>query len=134
MFVVKNPEAMEPQIQKLSPVVSFLQRDEIRAGIRWLALLIAPIIVSAISALAISLYLPPVYAARTDLVLHLQQTGDAAVRYLANQAVIIKSPAVLGPVAEKTGITSERLDKQLSVEFPKGGSVMRIQYENQNPH
>jgi capsular polysaccharide biosynthesis protein len=136
MLVVNSPntgpEAMEPQIQKLSPVASFLQRNEIRAAIRWLALLIAPIIVSAISAFIISLYLPPVYAARTDLVLHLQQSGDGVVRYLANQAVIIKSPAVLGPVSEKSGITTEQLDKQLSVEFPKSGSVMRIQYENQN--
>ena len=127
-----GPEAMKPRTQKLSTVAQFLQRNEIRAAIRWLALLFVPIVVSAISAFVISQYIPPVYAARTDLVLHLQQSGDAVERYLANQVVIIKSRAVLGPVSEKTGITTEQLDKQLSVEFPKNGSVMRIQYANQS--
>lgn len=127
-----GPEVMEPRAQKLSPGTPSAQRNEIRAAIRWLALLILPIIVSAISAYVISQYVPPIYAARTDLVLHLQQSGDAVERYLANQAVIIKSPAVLGPVSEKTGITTEQIDKQLSVEFPKNGSVMRIQYANQS--
>lgn len=127
-----GPEAMEPRAQKLSPGAPSAQRNEIRAAIRWLALLILPIIVSAVSAYVISQYVPPVYAARTDLVLHLQQSGDAVERYLANQAVIIKSPAVLGPISEKTGIPTEQIDKQLSVEFPKNGSVMRIQYANQS--
>ena len=113
-------------------IATFVKRDEIRDAIRWLALLILPIIVSAVSAYAISKYIPPVYAARTDLILHLQQSGDAVERYLANQAVIIKSPAVLSPVSENSGISMELLDKQLSIEFPKGGSVMRIQVANQN--
>ena len=121
-----------PLTQKLSPVALSARIDEIRAAIRWLALLILPIIASAISALVISQFIPPIYGARTDLILHLQQSGDAVERYLANQAVIIKSPAVLDPVSEKTGITPEQIDKRLSVEFPKSGSVMRIQYANQS--
>jgi len=121
-----------PLTQKLGPVALSARIDEIRAAIRWLALLILPIIVSAISALVISQFIPPIYGARTDLILHLQQSGDAVERYLANQAVIIKSPAVLDPVSEKTGITPEQIDKRLSVEFPKSGSVMRIQYANQS--
>ena len=125
-------KVLEPPIQKFSSVAPSVQKNDIRAAIRWLALLILPIIVSAISALVISQYTPPVYGARTDLILHLQQSGDAVERYLANQAVIIKSPAVLGPVSEKAGISTEQLDKQLSVEFPKSGSVMRIQYTNQS--
>ena len=125
-------EAMEPPIQKRSPVGPSVRGDEIRAAVRWLALIILPVIVSAISALVISQYIPPVYGARTDLILHLQQSGDAVERYLANQAVIIKSPAVLGPISEKTGISTEQLDKQLSIEFPKSGSVMRIQYTDQS--
>ena len=140
-----GPETMEPRTETLSTsalaaepdsisgaAATSVQRNEIRAAIRWLALLILPVVVSAISAFVISQYMPPVYAARTDLILHLQQSGDAVERYLANQAVIIKSPAVLGPVSEKTGITTEELDKQLSIEFPKSGSIMRIQYASQS--
>ena len=127
-----GPEMTVPLTQKLGPVALSARIDEIRAAIRWLALLILPIIVSAISALVISQFIPPIYGARTDLILHLQQSGDAVERYLANQAVIIKSPAVLDPVSEKTGITPEQIDKRLSVEFPKSGSVMRIQYANQS--
>jgi capsular polysaccharide biosynthesis protein len=127
-----GPEVMEPLTRKLGPIALSARMDEIRAAIRWLALLILPIIVSAISALVISQFIPPIYGARTDLILHLQQSGDAVERYLANQVVIIKSPAVLGPVSEKAGITAEQVDEQLSVQFPKSGSVMRIQYANQS--
>ena len=114
------------------PVATSVRRKELQTALRWLALLLLPIVACAASAYVMSKFIPPVYAARADLVLHLQQSGDAVERYLANQAVIIKSPAVLGPVSEKTGITTEQLDKQLSVEFPKNGSVMRIQYANQS--
>lgn len=129
---MNSPEVMEPLTQKFGPVGLSARMDEIRAAVRWLALLILPIIVSAISALVISQFFSPIYGARTDLILHLQQSGDAVERYLANQAVIIKSPAVLGPVSEKAGIAAEQIDKQLSVQFPKSGSVMRIQYANQS--
>ena len=114
------------------PVATYVKRNELQTAVRWLALLILPIVVCAASAYVISKYIPPVYAARAELILHLLQPGDAVERYLASQAVIIKSPAVLSPVSEKSGISMELLDKQLSVEFPKGGSVMRIQFANQN--
>lgn len=126
-----NPSVNESALNA-EPVATSVRRNELQTALRWLAFLLLPIVVCAASAYVMSKYIPPVYAARTDLVLHLQQSGDAVERYLANQAVIIKSPAVLGPVSEKTGITTEQLDKQLSVEFPKNGSVMRIQYANQS--
>ena len=78
-----GPEMTVPLTQKLSPVARSVRMDDIRAAIRWLALLILPIIVSAISALVISQFIPPIYGARTDLILHLQQSGDAVERYLA---------------------------------------------------
>ena len=126
-----NPLVKEPALNAES-VATFVRRNELQMALRWLALLLLPIVVCATSAYVISKLMHPVYAARTDLILHLQQSGDAVERYLANQAVIIKSPAVLGPISEKTGISTEQLDKQLSVEFPKSGSVMRIQYANQS--
>ena len=129
-FVVKS--LISELALNSDPTAMSARRTELQTALRWLALLILPIFVCATSAFVISKFVPPVYGARTDLILHFQQSSDSVERYLANQAVIIKSPAVLGPVSEKTGITAEQLDKQLSVEFPKSGSVMRIQYENQS--
>lgn len=116
-----------------SPGSNSTLRDELRFAIQWLSLLVLPIIMCAAAAYLISQFFPLVYAARADLVMHMQQSGDAAERYLANQVVIIKSPAVLTPISKETGITNEQLDKELSVEFPENGSVMRIQFASQNP-
>jgi capsular polysaccharide biosynthesis protein len=114
------------------PFAITAHKNNARGAFSWLMLLVLPVVVSAASAFAISQFIPPVYAARTETILHVPQSGDAVVRYLASQVAIIKSPAVLDAVSAKSGITAEQIDEQLRVEFPKGGNVMRIQYANKN--
>ena len=114
------------------PFASTVHKNNARGAFSWLMLLVLPVVVSAASAFAISQFVPAVYAARTETILHVPQSGDAVVRYLASQVAIIKSPAVLDAVSAKSGITAEQIDEQLRVEFPKGGNVMRIQYANKN--
>jgi capsular polysaccharide biosynthesis protein len=93
-----------------------------------LALLLAPVVVSAIVAFVGASFLAPAYGARSEVVFHLQQSGDVTERYLATQAVIVRSQTILGPVSHALGIPVDTLDRELSVEFPKGSAVMRLEY------
>jgi len=123
-----------PTGSAISPGAAAVQArgNDLRGILRWLAVLFLPMIFCAASAFSISHFVPPVYAARTEVILHLQQSGDAVVRYLASQAVIMRSPALLGAVAIKSGLDIEQVDNNLTVEFPKSGNVMRIQYRDRN--
>jgi capsular polysaccharide biosynthesis protein len=124
---------MEPQVRVLGaePKVNYgvLTRGRYFLG-HWLMLLLVPIVACTAAAVLTSFLKPPLYAARTYIVIHLQQPGDAVVRYLASQAIIIGGPSVIDPVADTTGISAEKLAQGLSVDFPKGGDVMQIQYVN----
>lgn len=99
-------------------------------AIRWIALLAVPVVVASVIGFMSALLLPPKYGARSDLILNMSQSGDAAERYLATQAVVAKSSAVLGPVSVDSGIPEKTLERNFTVEFPKGSAVMRFQYSD----
>ena len=82
---------------------------------------------------SISQYMPQKYGASADIMIHMQQAGDAVVRYHSSQPVIIKSEGFLVNVATATQIPVETLEHNLSVEFPKGGNVMRLEYVDRDP-
>jgi capsular polysaccharide biosynthesis protein len=127
-----NPSETPTSVELSRTDAIELHGNNTRRAIFWLSLAVLPVLVSVTSAYLISQVLTPVYAARTEIILHVQQSGDAVVRYLASQVAIIKSSAILEPVSAKSGLKAESIDERLSVEFPKGGNVMRIQYANEN--
>lgn len=103
-------------------------RRPARRGLGLLVLLLLPALVCAAAAFAGVMALDKVYAARTDILFHLTRSGDLAERFLATQAVVARSNAVLQPVAAELGVPVDRIDRELSIEFPKGGAVMRIEF------
>ena len=80
-----------------------------------------------------SQYVTPQYGASADIMIHMQQPGDAVVRYQSSQSVIIKSNDFLSTIAVTTQVPIETLQDRLSVDFPKGGNVMRLSYEDPDP-
>ena len=94
----------------------------------FLALLIAPALLCAAAAFGGALLLDKVYAARTEILFYLTRSGDHAERFLATQAVVAQSRTILGPVAAELGVPTERIEQDLSVGFPKGSSVMRLEF------
>lgn len=92
------------------------------------AIAVAAIVVCILAALPIVLRQPRVYGARADLIFSPEATmSDVATdRALVTQEVILRSRAVLEPVAAATGIPVERLEKALSVEVVNQSNVVRI--------
>jgi uncharacterized protein involved in exopolysaccharide biosynthesis len=99
-----------------------------RIGFGLLALLVLPALVCAAAAFAGAMALDKVHAARADILFHLTRSGDLAERFLATQAVVARSNVVLQPVAAELGVPVDRIDEELSIDFPKGGAVMRIEF------
>lgn len=92
------------------------------------ALLVLPALLCAAAAYGAATLLDKVYAARTEILFHMTRPGDQAERFLATQAVVARSRTVLDPVAAELGVPVERIEEDLSVDFPKGSAVMRIEF------
>lgn len=99
-----------------------------RLTLRLAALLVLPVLICAAAAYGGAALLDKVYAARADILFHLSRSGDHAERFLATQAVVAQSRAILEPVAAELGVPIERIEEDLGVEFPKDGAVMRIEF------
>lgn len=109
------------------------QAASIGSLMRFAGAFMLPVLLCALVAGAASLWLAPRYAARTDMMIHMQQSGDAVLRYFSSQNLVIKNPSVLEPVSRETQLSYETLMRDLSVDFPKGGNVMRIQFIDKDP-
>jgi uncharacterized protein involved in exopolysaccharide biosynthesis len=70
----------------------------------------------------------PRYGAQTEVVFDLGDRGEIGEQYLATQAVVVKSRAVLEPVARAFGLRYEDAEDRLDVSFLRGSAVLRIQY------
>ncbi|HMR31267.1 MAG TPA: hypothetical protein PKA33_12965 [Amaricoccus sp.] len=99
-----------------------------RSLVGLLALLVLPALLCAAAAYGGATLLDKVYAARTEILFHLTRSGDQAERFLATQSVVVRSRTVLDPVAAELGVPAERIEKNLSVDFPKSSAVMRIEF------
>lgn len=97
-------------------------------SVRLIALLLLPVVLAAAGAYLVASRIEKTYAARSEILFHLARGGDVAERFLATQSVVAQSRAVLTPVARKLLVPVEALEERLKVEFPKGSSVMRLQY------
>jgi capsular polysaccharide biosynthesis protein len=103
-----------------------------RGLVRAALLLLVPVLVSAAVAFAVASRMEPVYAAESDVVFDVGDRGDVLEKLLATQSVVVQSRATLEPVSRTYDIPMETLEKNLSVDFPKGGVVMRLQYADKD--
>jgi capsular polysaccharide biosynthesis protein len=100
-----------------------------RTAMRWVGLLVAPIIVSAGSAFfGDKLIVTPKYAARAELIFQLPAAADLPEQYRATQTVVATGQMVLAPVSDSLGIPIEQVQRNLTVDFPKNSAVMRLEY------
>jgi hypothetical protein len=97
------------------------------------ALVVTPMVIAAIVAYIGSAAMPPVYAARSEIVLESLQGVEVPEQYRATQSVMTTGRSVLQPVSVTTGIAIEQLEDNLTVEFPKGSTLMRFQYADLDP-
>lgn len=103
--------------------------------LRLAALAVALIVVSTATAWVISALSDPVYGARTDLIYALDdvQSQPQADRVLATQIVVLRSRAVLEPVAENAGLSPEELDEKTDVELLDDSQVIRVTVADPDP-
>ena len=109
--------------------------DEHRPG--WLTprlvmLTLTIILLGTAAGLAAALVLPKTYGARAEILYSAsqpQQGGDPLQqdRQLSTQLVLLKSRAVLGPVAQKQGRRYEDLDKDVSVAVLENSNVIQVE-------
>jgi uncharacterized protein involved in exopolysaccharide biosynthesis len=93
-------------------------------------LVVAPVVICTLLAWAGAHRLQTFYAAQSDIAFDVGQRGDVMEKFLATQTVAVKSHVVLGAVSAMQGIPVATLDRRLSVEFPKDGAIMRLQYSD----
>ncbi|HXT45026.1 MAG TPA: hypothetical protein VN748_13075 [Pseudonocardiaceae bacterium] len=90
------------------------------------------ILLGAAAGLAGALVLPKTYGARAEILYSAsqpQQGGDPLQqdRQLSTQLVLLKSRAVLGPVAQKQGRRYEDLDQDVSVSVLENSNVIQVE-------
>jgi len=99
---------------------------------RLVMLTLTIILLGAAAGLAGALVLPKTYGARAELLYSAnqpEQGGDPLQqgRQLSTQLVLLKSRAVLGPVAQKQGRRYEDLDKDVSVSVLENSNVIQVE-------
>jgi hypothetical protein len=99
---------------------------------RLVRLTLTIILLGAAAGLAGALVLPKTYGARAEILYSAsqpQQGGDPLEqgRQLSTQLVLLKSRAVLGPIAQKQGRWYEDLDKDVDVSILENSNVIQVE-------
>ena len=94
----------------------------------WTSLAMGAAVLAAVAGFATASLQPHSYGARAEIALYAPDLAELPEQYLATQTLFVRSHAILGPVAETFRVSTERLVEALSVDFPEGGALMRIQY------
>lgn len=97
---------------------------------RLILLALTIVLLGTAAGLGGALVLPKTYGARAEVLYPVQdQSGDPLKqdRQLSTQLVFLKSPAVLGPVAQKQGRTFKDLDKDISVKVLENSEVIQVE-------
>lgn len=97
---------------------------------RLILLALTIVLLGTAAGLGGALVLPKTYGARAEILYPVQdQSGDPLKqdRQLSTQLVFLKSPAVLGPVAQKQGRTFKDLDKDISVQVLENSEVIQVE-------
>ncbi|HEX8761082.1 MAG TPA: hypothetical protein VF734_14170 [Pseudonocardiaceae bacterium] len=99
--------------------------------VRLVLLVLAIVVLGTAGGLVGALVLPKTYGARTEILYPISQGqgGDPLRqdRQLSTQLVFLKSPAVLGSVAQKQGRQFEDLDKDVTVKVLDNSEVIQIE-------
>jgi capsular polysaccharide biosynthesis protein len=86
------------------------------------------VVVSAGAAFAFDRLQPPAYGAQADIIF--QPSGGVsdfrAQRDVGTQPLILRGPAVLGPVSASTGIPVDKLEKAVSVDLLSQSNIVRV--------
>jgi capsular polysaccharide biosynthesis protein len=104
------------------------RRDTLRLSL----LLVGPVVLCAVVALLASLAMPKIYAARAEIVFQSLREADLTEAYRATQTVIVGGQSVLGPTAQTLQMPIEEMAVNFSATFPKGGTVMQLQYSDRD--
>jgi capsular polysaccharide biosynthesis protein len=96
--------------------------------LRWIVTLLGPIVVAAAVAYLGAAAMKPVYAARAQFVFTAPQGGDISEQFRSTQTVVASGHTVLAPVSQALNVPLVKLEKDLSIDFPKGSAVMQLQY------
>ena len=106
-------------------------RLSVREAVKLGALGLVITLVGAGVALIVTAFLPPQYAARTELLYRIsseQPTGFLREdRTLTTQALLLKSRAVLEPVAVANGMSVEQLAEQVNVNLIEGSLLLEVE-------
>jgi uncharacterized protein involved in exopolysaccharide biosynthesis len=99
---------------------------------RLIVLTLTIILLGAAAGLAGALVLPKTYGARAEVLYSAsqpQQGGDPLQqdRQLSTQLVLLKSRAVLGPIAQKQGRWYEDLDKDVTASILENSNVIQVE-------
>lgn len=99
------------------------------------ALAVTFVVVSAAAVLAFDRLQRPLYGAQAEVVFQPNGTISdfRAQRDVGTQALILRGPAVLGPVSGSTGIPVDKLQKAVSVDLLGQSNLMRITVADPNP-
>jgi len=119
---------------------------------RWMLIVSLGVIVAGLAAVPVWFLLPAQYTASAWLQLHSnpprtlfpERDGDYYQTFRQNQAAIVKMKFVLAAALRKPGIAELQtlrsqidpiawLERELRVEFPGGGELMRISLSGENP-
>ena len=106
--------------------------DQLRSILRWSFLAIAAIVICAAAAFVGASLQRPYYGARSEIALYANDSADLPEQYLTTQILTIRSQAILGPVSADLKIPVKNLEEGLSVDFPEGGALMRVEYVHQD--
>ncbi|MDQ4094422.1 MAG: hypothetical protein M3143_13845 [Actinomycetota bacterium] len=123
----------EVSLQWLEGWIERLTQDRGRGQLtaRLVLLALTIILLGAASGLAGALVLPKTYGARAEIfyAINRDQGGDPLRqnRQLSTQLVLLKSRAVLGPVAQKQDRQFEDLDKDVSVKVLDNSEVIQVE-------
>lgn len=101
---------------------------QIKSIARWGFLAVAAAAMSAAAAFGGVSLTPTSYGAQTEVAFFARDRPELPEQYLSTQIFLVGSRAILGPVSATLRIPVRDLEKNLSVHFPGGGAVMRLQY------
>ena len=127
-----RPDGVPPprSVSRIEPPAAEQRRGWLTP--RLVALTLTIILLGAAAGLVGALVLPKTYGARAEILYSAsqpQQGGDPLQqdRQLSTQLVLLKSRAVLGPIAQKQGRWYEDLDKDVNVSILENSNVIQVE-------
>lgn len=106
--------------------------QQLRWILFWISMAIGSAAIAAIAAFAIASLQRPSYGARAEIALYAPELAELPEQYLTTQTLLVRSHTVLEPVSKLLQAPTDELEDNLSVDFPEGGALMRIQYVNRD--